>query len=115
MYQISTTTVGMLCALSAVISTALYQLWAGSQQRALDASSAQLLHQSSPYAAGLLAILVVVFEPVLPSSDPARGEICDVLYGCASFDNLLTANGVMLCPCVTGETGSLFQLFFKQM
>lgn len=88
MYQISTTTIGALCAASAVMTTALYQLWAGSQQRALDASSAQLLHQSSPYAAGLLAILVAVFEPVMPGSDPGRGETClhdehAVLYVCA--------------------------------
>ena len=71
--QLRTSPLGALVALAAVLSTALYQLWAGSKQRDLDASSAQLLHQSAPFAAVFLAALVAAFEPVTPST-PGGGE-----------------------------------------
>ncbi|KAK9844032.1 hypothetical protein WJX81_002459 [Elliptochloris bilobata] len=48
----------------AVVSTALYQIWAGTKQKELQAGSMQLLNEYSPIAAGMLAVLVPVFEPV---------------------------------------------------
>ena len=39
-------------------------MWAGSKQKELQASSMQLMHQYSPWAALLLGILVPIFEPL---------------------------------------------------
>ena len=54
---------GLLIGLAAVLVTAVYQIWAGSKQKELQVGSMQLLHQFSPMAAIMLAILVPVLEP----------------------------------------------------
>ncbi len=41
-----------------------HQVWIGTKQKELEAGSMQLMHQYTPWATGLLAILVPVFEPV---------------------------------------------------
>ncbi len=85
---------GAACALAAVFSTALYQLWAGSKQKDLGASSAQLLHQSSPYAMLLLMLLVAIFEPIMPGAlGEGAFEICEF---CTSH----TLQAACLSPCV---------------
>lgn len=63
---------GLAVGLAATVVTALYQIWAGSKQKELQASSTQLLHQYTPQAALLLGILIPVMEPVgtLGSTDP---------------------------------------------
>lgn len=92
--QVRTSTVGAACALAAVFSTALYQLWAGSKQKDLGASSAQLLHQSSAYAVLLLMLLVAIFEPIIPG---ALGEGAFVIW---RFPALRTLCRPHVSPCV---------------
>lgn len=55
---------GVVIALASVVSTALYQIWAGSKQKELGASSSQLLREYTPYASLLMGLLVGVFEPL---------------------------------------------------
>lgn len=62
--QVGSNVVGMAIALASVASTALYQIWAGSKQKELGASSAQLLREYTPYASLLMCLLVGVFEPL---------------------------------------------------
>ena len=40
------------------------QVWIGTKQKELEAGSMQLMHQYTPWATGLLAVLVPIFEPV---------------------------------------------------
>ena len=54
----------MCIALTSVASTALYQIWAGSKQKELAASSAQLLREYTPYACLMMGLLVGVMEPL---------------------------------------------------
>ena len=61
---LTTTFVGLLVGISAILVTAMYQVWAGSKQRELQTGSMQLLHQYTPLAALMLAILVPVLEPI---------------------------------------------------
>lgn len=63
---------GLAVGFGATVVTALYQTWAGSKQKQLQASSTQLLHQYTPQAAVLLGLLIPLMEPVgkLGSSDP---------------------------------------------
>ena len=63
---------GLAVGFAATVVTALYQTWAGSKQKQLQASSTQLLHQYTPQAAVLLGLLIPLMEPVgkLGSSDP---------------------------------------------
>lgn len=63
---------GLAVGLAATVVTALYQIWAGSKQKELQASSTQLLHQYTPQAALLLGVLIPLMEPVgsLGSTDP---------------------------------------------
>lgn len=62
--QISGNLGGLLVGFGSVLATALYQIWAGVQQRELGLGSMQLLHQYVPLASGLLGCLVVVAEPL---------------------------------------------------
>jgi solute carrier family 35 protein E3 len=62
--QLSSNMAGLAAGFGSVGATALYQIWAGSRQKELAMGSMQLLHQYVPLAAGLLAILVPIFEPV---------------------------------------------------
>lgn len=55
---------GLIVGVAATLVTALYQIWAGSKQKELQANSSQLLHAYTPHAVWLLGILVPIFEPV---------------------------------------------------
>ncbi len=54
---------GVVIGFAAVFVTATYQIWVGSFQRALEASSMQLLDQYCPLAAAMLAVITVGVEP----------------------------------------------------
>ena len=52
------------------------QVWAGSKQKQLEAGSMQLMHQYVPLAAGMLAVLVPLFEPLgLTGRDSGGHEV----------------------------------------
>eukprot|EP00877_Chromochloris_zofingiensis_P014008 jgi/Chrzof1/8861/Cz03g27040.t1 len=55
---------GVFVGLAATLVTALYQIWAGTKQKELKASSMQLLHQYTPQATVMLGLLVPIMEPV---------------------------------------------------
>ncbi len=55
---------GLVVGFAAMLVTALYQIWAGSKQRELQANSSQLLHAYTPHAVWLLGGLVPLFENV---------------------------------------------------
>ncbi|KIZ07727.1 Solute carrier family 35 member E3 [Monoraphidium neglectum] len=55
---------GLAIGASATLVTAMYQIWAGTKQRELKASSMQLLHQYTPQATLLLGMLIPLMEPV---------------------------------------------------
>ena len=55
---------GLLVGLSAVLVTAVYQVWASRKQKEFQTGSMQLLHQYMPLAAFMLAVLVPIVEPV---------------------------------------------------
>ena len=62
--DLSANLLGLFVGIAAILVTAVYQIWAGSKQKELQAGSMQLLHQYTPFAAVMLAILVPVLEPV---------------------------------------------------
>ncbi|GLC35896.1 hypothetical protein PLESTF_001237400 [Pleodorina starrii] len=62
--QMASNLVGIGVGVGATVMTALYQIWAGSKQRELKASSMQLLHAYTPQATLMLGILVPLCEPV---------------------------------------------------
>lgn len=63
---------GLAVGFAATLVTALYQIWVGSKQKELQASSMQLLHQYTPQAALILGLLIPIMEPVgkIGSTDP---------------------------------------------
>lgn len=63
-HGLTTNLLGLAVGLSAILVTAMYQVWAGSKQKELQTGSMQLLHQYTPIAAIMLAILVPILEPV---------------------------------------------------
>ena len=63
-HGLGTNLLGLLVGLAAILITAMYQVWAGSKQKELQAGSMQLLHQYTPLAAVMLAVLVPLLEPV---------------------------------------------------
>lgn len=54
------------------------QVWVGSKQKELGAGSMQLMHAYAPYAAALLALLVLACEP-LGLRSAAPGTVADYL------------------------------------
>lgn len=62
--KMGTSSRGLAVGAAAVAATALYQIWAGSKQKELHASSMQLLQQYCPAAAAMLAGLVLTAEPL---------------------------------------------------
>lgn len=54
---------GLVIGFAAVLVTATYQIWAGSYQKKLEASSMQLLDQYCPMAAGMLAFTSLCADP----------------------------------------------------
>ena len=55
------------------------QVWIGTKQKELQAGSMQLMHQYCPWAAGLLTVLVPIFEP-MGITDPTPGTILGFDY-----------------------------------
>jgi solute carrier family 35 protein E3 len=55
---------GAVVGLCSTLITALYQIWAGSKQKELEASSSQLLKAYTPISLLLLTILVPLYERV---------------------------------------------------
>ncbi|BDA44757.1 Solute carrier family 35 member E3 [Coccomyxa sp. Obi] len=62
--SVTTNLMGVVLSIAAILFSALYQVWIGTKQKELEAGSMQLMHQYTPWATGLLAILVPIFEPV---------------------------------------------------
>ncbi len=62
--QMASNVLGIAVGVGATVMTALYQIWAGSKQKELKASSMQLLHAYTPQAALMLGILVPLCEPM---------------------------------------------------
>ena len=73
-HQMITNIEGMLVGAAATLVTALYQLWAGSKQKELRASSMQLLQAYTPHATILLGLLVPMCEPMGWSSSTRNEE-----------------------------------------
>eukprot|EP00798_Chlamydomonas_sp_ICE-L_P026841 gene26841-4444_t len=57
-------TIGVGVALAATCVTAMYQIWAGTKQKELQANSSQLLLGYTPQAILYLTVLVPMFEPM---------------------------------------------------
>lgn len=62
--QIIRNLTGVVVGIGATVMTALYQIWAGTKQKELQAGSNQLLHAYTPQAALLLGLMVPFFEPM---------------------------------------------------
>ncbi|GMH42075.1 hypothetical protein BSKO_09994 [Bryopsis sp. KO-2023] len=62
--QVGASAMGLLIGLGAVISTSMYQIFAGTSQKELQAGSMQLLHEYTPLAAVMLGLLIPVLEPM---------------------------------------------------
>ncbi|CAL8469506.1 g9047 [Coccomyxa elongata] len=62
--SVTTNLMGVVLSIAAILFSALYQVWIGTKQKELEAGSMQLMHQYTPWATGLLAVLVPVFEPL---------------------------------------------------
>jgi solute carrier family 35 protein E3 len=73
-HQMITNVKGILLGSAATLVTALYQLWAGSKQKELRASSMQLLQAYTPHATVLLGVLVPLCEPMGWSSSSRTEE-----------------------------------------
>ena len=110
---ISTNVIGLAVGLAAVLVTAMYQVWAGSKQKELQTSSMQLLHQYTPIAALMLAILVPVMEPVgLFEVEPERPTLLGYKYSAVSITAIAISSVLGLLVSlstflVIGATSSL--------
>ncbi|KAG2450668.1 hypothetical protein HYH02_004508 [Chlamydomonas schloesseri] len=62
--QMVSNLVGIAVGVGATLMTALYQIWAGSKQKELKASSMQLLHAYTPQATLMLGLLIPMCEPL---------------------------------------------------
>ena len=72
------------------------QVWIGTKQKELEAGSMQLMHQYTPWATGLLAVLVPVFEP-LGLTNPEPTTILGFPYSPASV--IAIAGSAVSTPC----------------
>lgn len=77
--QVSANIIGLLIGLSAIMSTACYQVFAGSKQKELQAGSMQLLHEYTPVASVLLGVLIPIFEP-MGWTDPQPDTVLGYQY-----------------------------------
>eukprot|EP00892_Ulva_mutabilis_P003122 jgi/Ulvmu1/12810/UM097_0039.1 len=71
---------GMLVGVASVISTALYNILAGQKQKALGASSNQLLHRFSPVAAAMLTVAAPLTEIATARLTPAASAAAIPLF-----------------------------------
>ncbi|CAH3141647.1 unnamed protein product [Porites lobata] len=63
-YDVKFNWVGTVYASLGVIVTSVYQVWVGTKQKEFQVNSMQLLYYQAPLSAGMLAIAVLIFEPV---------------------------------------------------
>lgn len=110
---ISTNLIGLAVGLAAILVTAMYQVWAGSKQKELQTSSMQLLHQYTPLAALMLAVLVPVLEPVgLFEIQPDKPTLLGYKYSMVSITAIAVSSVLGLTVSlstflVIGATSSL--------
>ena len=101
--QVGTNVAGLVAALSAILCTAVYQIWVGAKQKELGTGSMQLMHQFQPHATVLLVLLVVALEPLgLPHTPRAFEE--DTIMG---YKYTPLAVGAILITAVLGLVVSL--------
>ena len=87
------TLAGLSIGLAAVLVTGVYQIWAGSKQKELQVGSMQLLHQFSPMAAIMLAILVPILEPVgLFQNTPNKLTLMNFNYTLSSVTAIVVSS-----------------------
>lgn len=79
---------GLAVGLSSVVVTALYQIWAGSKQKELQANSSQLLLAYTPQAMGLLVIMVPMLDKI-GFGDPAPDTVLGYSYTTAAVAAIL--------------------------
>uniref|UniRef100_A0A383W0N7 Sugar phosphate transporter domain-containing protein n=1 Tax=Tetradesmus obliquus TaxID=3088 RepID=A0A383W0N7_TETOB len=94
--QVSSNPLGILVAGLAVLSSSLYQVWTGVKQKQLGVNGNQLLHQVSPIAVLLLAVLVPLVEPVGSFSNPEEGTLLGYTYSRGSLGWILLSSGLGL-------------------
>eukprot|EP00195_Chlamydomonas_chlamydogama_P013701 CAMPEP_0202895290 /NCGR_PEP_ID=MMETSP1392-20130828/4528_1 /ASSEMBLY_ACC=CAM_ASM_000868 /TAXON_ID=225041 /ORGANISM="Chlamydomonas chlamydogama, Strain SAG 11-48b" /LENGTH=280 /DNA_ID=CAMNT_0049580247 /DNA_START=251 /DNA_END=1093 /DNA_ORIENTATION=+ len=102
---------GIVVGLAATLITATYQIWAGSKQKELQASSSQLLQAYTPQAMLLLGILVPIFEP-MGWKDRAPGTLLGYEYTPGALTAILISAvlGILVSLStflVIGSTSSL--------
>lgn len=103
---------GLLVGAGAIAATTAYQIWAGTKQRELGAGSMQLLDQYAPIAAGMLAGLVLVREPVGKLGTPDPDTLLGFPYSVAAVVAIAVSAGLGLLVSlstflVIGATSSL--------
>lgn len=103
---------GLGVGLASVVVTALYQIWAGSKQKELQANSSQLLQAYTPQAIVLLVALVPLLDPLGTPGVPNRHTVLGFPYGLASVGAIVVSAllGVLVSLStflVIGATSSL--------
>lgn len=63
-YDVKFNWVGTFYASLGVIVTSVYQVWVGTKQKEFQANFMQLLYYQAPISAAMLAVAVLIFEPV---------------------------------------------------
>ncbi|KAI8049211.1 triose-phosphate transporter family-domain-containing protein [Syncephalis plumigaleata] len=73
--------VGTVFALAGVLVTSLYQVWIGSEQKALQLSPPQLLYRQAPMSALMLLPCVFILDdvPALMRYELTMGAVCAIL------------------------------------
>jgi solute carrier family 35 protein E3 len=98
---------GLFVGLAATLITALYQMWAGSKQKELQASSMQLLHQYTPQAALILGLLIPLMEPVGWGSLTGTAAAADAGKTILSYNYTPAAVGAIVVSALLGLLVSL--------
>ena len=97
LFQVSSTTEAPGELLRGRRQGAVLQVWAGSMQKQLQASSMQLMHQYAPWAALLLGCLVPIFEPI----GPGDGTLLSYPYTPAAV-TVLASTAVLVTASLEG-------------
>lgn len=63
-YDVKFNWVGTIYASLGVLVTSVYQVWVGTKQKEFQVNSMQLLYYQAPLSAGMLAVAVLIFEPI---------------------------------------------------
>jgi solute carrier family 35 protein E3 len=86
----------MLVPLPLLLLLLLLQVWTGVKQKQLGVNGNQLLHQVSPIAVLLLAVLVPLVEPVGSFNNPKEGTLLGYTYSRGSVAWILLSSGLGL-------------------